>query len=169
MQFDKCVVAPVLLYGSEVWGYENTRNIEIFHRNSLRTILKTFNFTPKCMLYGGTVSMDMTTKIRKGMVNLWARLKFNPTEKFSSLMCQLLCKLHECNQNNYVLNGLGLCKTHWMLLDSLVYGILNLMACTHLKRTSLNDVMTFSSRIGKKTWNKIVNVLLKSFSSISRD
>ena len=30
--FDKCVV-PVLLYGSEVWGWSNLRDVEIFHRS----------------------------------------------------------------------------------------------------------------------------------------
>ena len=30
--FEACVV-PVLLYGAEIWGWENLNDIEIFHRN----------------------------------------------------------------------------------------------------------------------------------------
>ena len=40
--FDKCV-APVLIYGSEV--YKGLRDVEIFHRNFLRMLLRTFKMT----------------------------------------------------------------------------------------------------------------------------
>ena len=114
--FDKCVV-PVLLYGSEVWGCESLRDIEIFHRNFLRMVLRTFKFTPNCMLYGETGSTDMKSKIHKRMINFWAKLKFGTTDKFSSLMCQLLSKLQSDNSDNpefkwiwsvqNILNGAG--------------------------------------------------------------
>ena len=36
--FNDCVV-PVLLYGSEIWEFENLRDVEIFHRGFMRLIL----------------------------------------------------------------------------------------------------------------------------------
>ena len=48
---ETCVV-PVLLYGAEFWGWDIRRDIDIFHRNFLRSLPKTFKFTPNCMLYG---------------------------------------------------------------------------------------------------------------------
>ena len=49
--FNVCVV-PILLYGAEIWAYENVEDIEIFHRQFLRIILKAHKFTPNPMLYG---------------------------------------------------------------------------------------------------------------------
>ena len=49
--FNVCVV-PVLLYGSEIWGFENLRDVEIFHRGFMRFILRVFKFIPNTMLYG---------------------------------------------------------------------------------------------------------------------
>ena len=66
--FYVCVV-PVLVYSCEVWGFEDLKDVEIFHRKFLRIILKTFNFTPNVMLYGERGSMDMTTKIHKRMIH----------------------------------------------------------------------------------------------------
>ena len=51
--FDVCVV-PVLLYDCEVWGFEDLKDAEIFHRKSLCIILKSFKCTPNAMLYGET-------------------------------------------------------------------------------------------------------------------
>ena len=78
--FNVCVV-PVLLYGSEIWGYENLREVEVFHRGFMRMILKTFNFTPNAMLYGELGTTDMSTIIHKCMVNFWLKLKSSPYKK----------------------------------------------------------------------------------------
>ena len=42
------LVLPVLLYGSEVWGYEQ---IEVFHRKFLRKFLLVNKCTPDCMVH----------------------------------------------------------------------------------------------------------------------
>ena len=42
--YEQCVI-PVLLYGSEVWGFENLASVEIFHRKFFKLVLKTFIFT----------------------------------------------------------------------------------------------------------------------------
>ena len=89
--FDVCVV-PVLLYGCEVWGFEDLKDVEMFHQKFQRIIFKTFKFTPNVMLYGETDSMDMTTKIHKRMIHFWLELNFSPLDKLSSLICQLMSK-----------------------------------------------------------------------------
>ena len=89
--FDICVV-PVILYGCEVCGLEDLKDVEIFHRKFLSVILKTFKFPQNAMLYGETGSMDMTTKIHQRMMNFWLKLKFSPLDIFLSLICQLMSK-----------------------------------------------------------------------------
>ena len=94
--FNVCVV-PVLLYGSEIRDYGNLKDVEVFHRGFMRMILKTFKFTPNAMLYGELGSTDMSTLIHKRMINFWLKLKISPYNKFSSIMCQLMTKLHTAN------------------------------------------------------------------------
>ena len=48
--FEK-VVSPILLYGSEVWGFSCTEMLEIFHRNFLKKLLHLRPSTPNCMVY----------------------------------------------------------------------------------------------------------------------
>ena len=92
--FDRCVT-PILLYGCEIWGWTNTKPIEIFHRNFLRSILKTYSFTANCMLYGETGCTDMETKIKGRMINFWAKLKSGNQNKLSSTLCKLAVRLQE--------------------------------------------------------------------------
>ena len=52
--FDKTIL-PILLYGSEVWGYSSHKlQIEIFYRKFLKGLLKLNNSTPDPMVYGET-------------------------------------------------------------------------------------------------------------------
>ena len=87
------MVLPILLYGSEVWGACDLSKVEIFHRNFIRILLKTFKFTPNCMLYGELGVTDISTNIKSRMVNFWTKLKFDDTKKISSTMYHLLVKL----------------------------------------------------------------------------
>ena len=110
--YEKCVI-PVLLYGSEIWGWANLREIEIFHRNFLRMVLKTFKFTPNCMLYGESGCTDMDTKITSRMINFWAKKKLNNgnSEKFSAVLCQLMQKLTENSPDQFQFKWLNHIKT----------------------------------------------------------
>ena len=92
--YERCVI-PVLLYGSEIWGVENINCMEVFHRNFLRRILKTFKFTPNCMLYGETNTVDIKTKVESRMINFWLNTKFSSKMKLSVAMCSLFSKLHD--------------------------------------------------------------------------
>ena len=96
--FDVCVV-PVLLYGSEIWGFENVANIDIFHRNFLRLLLNSYQFTPKCMLYGESNSIDMTTRINVKMISFWNKIRNSNTCKYSTRMCEFLSELRNKNDD----------------------------------------------------------------------
>ena len=87
-------VTPVLLYGCEIWGPSDIKDIEIFHRSFLRILLKTFKFTPNCMLYGETGVTNMDTCINSRIINFWTKLKFGDLNKISSTMYHLLARLH---------------------------------------------------------------------------
>ena len=65
---------PVLLYGSEVWGYECIDQIEVFHRKFLRKILLVNKCTPHCMVYGETGRGVILNHIKCRMIGFWLRL-----------------------------------------------------------------------------------------------
>ena len=46
------IVEPILLYGSEVWGFENTIDIEWIHLQFCINILHLRESTPNYMVYG---------------------------------------------------------------------------------------------------------------------
>ena len=90
--FDKMVL-PVLIYGCEVWGITNLREIEIFHRKFMRILLSTYNFTPNCMLYGELGTVDISSRVSCRMVHFWAKLKFGKQDKLSSILCHVMSSL----------------------------------------------------------------------------
>jgi hypothetical protein len=46
------MIEPILLYGSEVWGYENLKVIEQIQLKCCKQILKDRNTTPHYMING---------------------------------------------------------------------------------------------------------------------
>ena len=57
------LVLPILLYGSEIWGYEDLLQVEVFHRKFLRLILHVNRCTPDCMIYGETCRGAILTNV----------------------------------------------------------------------------------------------------------
>ena len=49
--FDQLVI-PVLLYGCEIWGFEDLRQLEAFHIKFCKYILMLSKNIPNCMVYG---------------------------------------------------------------------------------------------------------------------
>ena len=60
--FEKTVV-PILLYGSEVWGFCDLQQIEIFYRKFLKNILRLNKSTPNCMIYGEVGKLPLKIKL----------------------------------------------------------------------------------------------------------
>ena len=96
--YEQCVI-PVLLYGSEVWGFENLTRVEVFHRQFFKLVLKAFKFTPNCMIYGETNTVDIQTKVNIRMTNFWLKMKSSKI-KISVMMNSLLSKLYEETENS---------------------------------------------------------------------
>ena len=65
--FEK-VVSPILIYGSEVWGFSCTEMLEIFHRNFLKKILHLRPSTTYCMVYGELGVLPLQVAIDKRII-----------------------------------------------------------------------------------------------------
>ena len=91
--FDE-VVAPILLYGSEVWGYEDLKLIEVIHLKFCKYLLKLRKSTPSCMVYGETGRFPIELQIKSRMINFWARLLTDTSDKISSTLYKVMLDLH---------------------------------------------------------------------------
>ncbi|XP_067652544.1 uncharacterized protein [Haliotis asinina] len=102
--FDQ-IVQPILLYASEVWGYENTQLIERLHLKFCKYILKVKMTTPDYMVYGelGRYPLDISIKIR--MLSHWCKMLVLP-HKLSSKIYSLMYNLKSACPN-YTFNLLS--------------------------------------------------------------
>ena len=71
--FDHTVL-PILLYGSEVWGFTNTNMIDVLHNQFLRSITKLRKSTPTYMLYAELGRVPIDLHIKKQIISYWISL-----------------------------------------------------------------------------------------------
>ena len=109
--FDEAI-EPILLYGSEVWGYEDIKIIEAVHLKYCKYLLKLKKSTPSMMIYGETGRFPLSISLKCRIINFWARLIMAETTKISSIMYRIMFQLHV--QNMY--------KSEWI---SFIEKILN--------------------------------------------
>ena len=87
--FDSLIL-PILLYGCELWGYENIEQIEVLHRNVFRRMLELRKSAPKAMVYGEVGRHEIKFTVWKRMINFWKKVT-KSTDKLSSVV---FCWLH---------------------------------------------------------------------------
>ena len=92
------MILPILLYGSEIWGFENLESIEIFYRKFLKYILKVNSQTTDEMVYGETGRTPLHVSIKTRMVCFWHKIITGLNTKLSYRLLYLLNKLKEQNQ-----------------------------------------------------------------------
>ena len=94
------IVEPILLYGSEVWGFENTIYIEWIHIQFCKNILHLRKSTPNYMVYGELGLFPLSINIKMRMVGFWNRLVSNE-HKFSSHLYRLMLSLHNSGVHEF--------------------------------------------------------------------
>ena len=87
--FDYTVV-PILTYGCEIWGYENTELIEKVQNDFLRKITGSKKSTALYMLYGELGRMPLQITIKTRIIGYWNRLLQGRQFKLSYLLYQFL-------------------------------------------------------------------------------
>ena len=92
------MILPILLYGSEVWGFEKVEPIEVFFRKFLKYTLKATSQTPNCMVYGETGKVPLEIIINTRMICFWHKTATGLNTKLSYRVLYLLSNLLEQNQ-----------------------------------------------------------------------
>jgi hypothetical protein len=86
------MIEPILLYGSEVWGYENLKVIEQIQLKFCKRILKVRNTTPHFMIYGELGRFPLEIRVKLRMIAFWSKLVLNEN-KLSSVLHRLMLVL----------------------------------------------------------------------------
>jgi len=95
------MVQPILIYGCEVWGYENLPIIEKLHLKILKLAARLKSSTPTYMVYGELGALPINIAISKRIVRFWHSLTdSNKQLKYSNKL------YHVMNLNNV--------KTKWL-------------------------------------------------------
>ncbi|CAL4075680.1 unnamed protein product, partial [Meganyctiphanes norvegica] len=95
--FDKMIL-PILLYGCEIWGFEDIDCIEIFYRKFLKYVLRVNMQTTNCMVYGETGRKPLGLKIKSRMICFWHKTLTGVNNKLSFKLLHLLNNLKLRNQ-----------------------------------------------------------------------
>ena len=90
------LITPILVYSSEVWGFENKQGIEKMHLQYCKRILNLRSSTPKFMVYGEIGRFPVKIIIKLRMATFWNKMLCN-NNTLSSIMYRLMFKLHQSN------------------------------------------------------------------------
>ena len=96
--FDHTIL-PILLYGCEIWGFQNTKMLENVHNQFLRSITKLRKSTPIYMLHAELGRVPIELQIKSRMIKYWISLVNNDNgNKLSKIMYNIM--LDETNNGN---------------------------------------------------------------------
>ena len=71
--FDK-IIAPILLYGSEIWGYEFRKEIEAVHVTFCKYVLGVARNTPNCAALGECGRLPLSVLYMTRCIKYWIRI-----------------------------------------------------------------------------------------------
>ena len=92
-----CMVSPILLYGSEVWGFEDTSVIVRFQLQYLKRILNVKSSTPNIMVFGELGVLPLDCMIKNRILNYWFKVINSKQDKICHIVYRLMLELHRNN------------------------------------------------------------------------
>ena len=95
--FEK-IIEPILLYGAEIWGFENTTLIEEYYLKTIKQILGLRKSTPNYMIYGEIGKYPITAKIKMRMIKYTIRLTKGEGKKWSEILFKAM--INDTNTND---------------------------------------------------------------------
>ena len=92
--FDHTIV-PMLLYGTEIFGFEDIKILEKIHCSFLRRITKAKKSTPLNFLYGELGRYPISVIVETRMLNFWTRLVSGKQSKLSHRIYTFMINEHQ--------------------------------------------------------------------------
>ena len=147
--FDKCVV-PILLYGCEVWGYENVHVIELVHTKFCKFIFGVSKFTHNMPVYGELGRYPLSILIKKRMLKYWTKI-------LNSDKCKLNRVLYDIT---YDLYGRDLYTSSWLkcIKETLQNNGMNFIWLNQDPTLDTNLIVTSECDMFKQLWHSRIAV-----------
>ena len=95
LQLFDSMVMPILLYGSEVTGFENTDILERLCTQFYKIILNVKKSTPNIMLYGELGRYPIIILCKSRMAGFWQRIVNGKHDKIAYRLYKILLSLHQ--------------------------------------------------------------------------
>ena len=83
--FERLII-PILLYRSEIWGYECPKQIQTTFNKIMRKFLRLHKSTPMCMINGELGLKDISECIENRKINFWCNIATGEKSKFSTIL-----------------------------------------------------------------------------------
>ena len=95
LQLFDSLVLPILLYGSEVSGFENCEILEQLCLQFYKIILQAKKSTPSIILYGELGRYPISITVKSRMVGFWQRIIGGKPDKISDKLYEILMIMHQ--------------------------------------------------------------------------
>ena len=97
-------IAPSLLYGSELWGFEQHDAVEKVHIQACKLLLNVPSCTPNDMVLGDLGRFPLLVISAARCIQYWFRLLKQPLNRYSRKAYDMLYNMQErdCNSKNWV-------------------------------------------------------------------
>ena len=82
--FDRLII-PVLLYGSEIWGFESPKQLQTKYNNVMRKFLHLHKTTSMVMVNGELGLKEISEYIENRMLNFWYNVATGDENKISTI------------------------------------------------------------------------------------
>lgn len=173
------MVSPILLYGSEVWGYEDNSIIESLYLSFYKMILKVKKSTPNCIIYGELGRYPSDIFIKSRMIGFWKRIICGKKDKICSVLYKLMYELHVSDNMHFqwlgqiknILNECGMSE-YWLSqnlpMSTPLSKMVKLRLCDQYKQTWNNVVFNSPKCINYRIF-KTQHSLEKYFSILPTD
>ena len=87
-------IDPILVYGCEIYGFENCQLLEKFRLQCLKAILRVRTSTPSYMVLAETGLPSLESVIRKRMIGFWSRLVSHDTTNLASTTFSITLQMY---------------------------------------------------------------------------
>ena len=99
IQLFNTMVAPILNYGSEVWGLRKADPIEKLHRSFLKSVLRVKNSTPNCFVYGELGVYPLYIERYGRVMSFWVKI-INCSSNEESIIYKVYKELYDLTITN---------------------------------------------------------------------
>ena len=83
---------------SEIWGYENTKQLQVTCNNIMRRFLRLHGSTPKCMINGELGIKEIEEYTENRMLNFWCSIATEDESKISTILYKWTKALYDRNK-----------------------------------------------------------------------